>query len=176
MSLTLPDTPVLETERLILRAPVVSDLQPWSDFLVSDRGTWVGGGPDEGLGRAWRIVAAMFGHWQIHGFGLFVVTDRATGRPLASIGPWYPGNWPEREIGWTIWSAEDEGKGYAAEAARAVIRHCFHDLGWDTLVSYIDAKNAPSIALAERLRATRDDAAERPDRADLVYRHPRPAQ
>ncbi|MCP4820480.1 MAG: GNAT family N-acetyltransferase, partial [Shimia sp.] len=37
--------------------------------------------------------------------------------------------------------------------------------------SYIDPPNAPSIRLAEKLGAVRDDTAARPDPNDLVYRH-----
>ncbi len=48
-------------------------------------------------------------------------------------------------------------------------------LGLKTLVSYIDADNAPSIRLAERLGATRDDDAPLPENERcLVYRHPGP--
>ncbi|TMV69267.1 GNAT family N-acetyltransferase, partial [Thioclava sp. BHET1] len=80
-----------------------------------------------------------------------------------------------REMGWSLWSAEGEGRGYAREAARAVIAHAFGPLGWDTAVSYIAPDNARSIALAERLGAIRDDSAAHPgDTPCLVYRHPKP--
>ncbi len=95
--------------------------------------------------------------------------------PLGMAGPWFPEGWPEREIGWTLWAAEAEGKGYAREAAVAARDHAFRDLGWDTAVSYIDPENTRSIALAERLGARRDDAARHPgDEPCLVYRHPKP--
>lgn len=174
MGLTLPNTPILETERLLIRAPKASDLKPWMTFLMSDRGFWHGGGPEEGNGKAWRIVAIQMGHWQIHGYGTFVLERKSDGAPIGGIGPFFPDNWPEQEIGWAVWSPEDEGRGFASEASREIIRYCYADLGWDTCVSYIDARNGPSIALAERLGAVLDTKAARPDRADLVYRHPRP--
>lgn len=167
-------TPVLETERLILRAPEPRDVDAWMDFLITERGRWHGGGPAEGVGRAWRIVAVLMGHWQIHGFGVFVARRSDDDVPVASVGPFFPANWPERELGWSVWRAGDEGKGYAVEAAREVIRHCYADLGWDSLVSYIDPANDRSVALAERLRAVQDDGADRPSPTDLVYRHPKP--
>ncbi len=55
-------------------------------------------------------------------------------------------------------------------------RHAYEDLGWETAVSYIDPANARSIALAERLGCTRDDAADRVHPDDLVYRHPSPSE
>ena len=165
--------PTLTTDRLILRAPTAADVDPWMAFLTSDRGTWHGAGPKEGAGRAWRAVATLLGHWQIHGFGPFVARLKSDNTPVASVGAFFPNDWPERELGWSVWRDTDEGKGYAVEAARAVIRHYFEDLRWDSLVSYIDPANERSVALAERLGAQRDDAAKRTHPEDLVYRHPK---
>jgi RimJ/RimL family protein N-acetyltransferase len=90
-------------------------------------------------------------------------------------GPWYPASWPEKEIGWSLWSAEAEGKGIAFEAAQAARGFAYDVLEWDTAVSYIASDNARSIALAERLGARRDDAAAHPGNTPChVYRHPAP--
>ena len=171
MIATLADTPVLETERLTLRAPIPSDIAPWVAFLVSDRGVWHGGGPENGEGGAWRVAATFAGHWLLNGFGLFVAVEKATGRPVASAGPYAPPDFPEIEIGWSVWSDEDQGKGYASEAAKAIIAHCRDDLKLPSLVSYIAPENARSCALAERLGAVLDAKAKRPHPDDLVYRH-----
>lgn len=93
--------------------------------------------------------------------------------PVGSVGPWYPGGWPERELGWNIWEADLEGGGYAREAAVRIRRHVFDDLGWKTAVSYIDPENNRSIALAEGLSCNFDAEAATPDGYPvLVYRHP----
>ena len=60
---------------------------------------------------------------------------------------------------------------HAAIVARA---WAYDTLGLSTLVSYIDPKNAPSRALAERLGARLDPGATPPEKGDLVYRHPTP--
>ena len=171
MIATLAATPVLETERLPLRAPIPSEIAPWVAFLMAERGVWHGGGPDAGEGVAWRVAAAFAGHWMLNGFGLFVALEKASGRPVASSGPYAPTDFPEIEVGWSVWSDEDQGKGYASEAARAVIVHCRDDLKMPTLVSYIAPENTRSCALAERLGAWRDKDANRPHPDDLVYRH-----
>ena len=65
-----------------------------------------------------------------------------------------------------------QGKGYAAEAARAARAHAFGALGWTTVVSTIDPGNAASVRVAERLGASRDAAAEAAHGYEiLVYRH-----
>jgi RimJ/RimL family protein N-acetyltransferase len=117
--------------------------------------------------------------WVLRGYGSFVFTLKGDDTPLGMAGPWFPEGWPEHEIGWTVWSQGAEGKGYAFEAAQAARGFAYEVLGWDGAVSYIDAPNARSIALAERLGALRDDAATPPETSGdhcpvLVYRHPGP--
>jgi RimJ/RimL family protein N-acetyltransferase len=174
----LADTPRLMTERLVLRAPRASDFDVFAPAVMSDRARFVGGGADKDIGHAWRVLAILSGHWHLRGCGTFVLEDRAYGRAIGSAGPWYPGDWPEAELGWWIWSAEDEGKGYAREAVEALRRHVYTDLGWSTAVSYIDPRNDRSRALAQRLGCVRDPAAPRPERdpALEVWRHPSPAE
>ena len=175
----LADTPVLTTERLTLRAPVAADYGHFAGFAASDRARYIGGPYPPS--RAWRGFGHVIGHWVLRGYGMFIFTLRGKDTPLGAAGPWFPETWPEREIGWSLWSADHEGKGLAFEAVARARDYVFADLGWDTAVSYIDAPNARSIALAERLGAARDDAAEPPVDDDahgatkvLVYRHPVP--
>jgi RimJ/RimL family protein N-acetyltransferase len=166
-------TPSLETERLILRGPKAQDWPIWRDFAMSGRAQYIGGPFD--ASKAWRALGHVIGMWELRGFGSFVITPRDSDRAIGLTGPWYPIEWPEPELGWTIWAPELEGKGLAFEAASAARRYAYDSLGWTTAVSYIDPANARSIALAERLGATRDTAAVAPnDNADLVYRHPWP--
>jgi RimJ/RimL family protein N-acetyltransferase len=165
-------TPVLTTDRLMLRAPKASDESAWADFIGDARSHFVGGPLERG--RQWRSFASLIGHWVMRGCGGFVLQLHEDPTPLGQVGPWYPGDWPEPEISWTLWSAEAEGNGYVTEAARAVLHHVFDDLGWPTAVSYIDPKNSRSIEVARRLGATVDADATRPEADLLVYRHPRP--
>ncbi len=172
----LAHTPVLETERLVLRAPALRDWPAFSTFLATPRARFVRSEVlDEG--KKWRAFGHVVGHWALRGFGNFILTVKGSDDAIGMAGGWYPAGWPEREIGWSLWLPEAEGKGYAFEAAAAARDHAFHDLGWDTAVSYIDPENARSIALAERLGATRDANAARPgDEPVLVYRHHREAR
>lgn len=168
--------PRLETERLILRGPEARDWDQWRPFALSERAQYIGG--PYTLGTAWRSFGHILGHWVLRGFGTFVVTLKGDDTAVGGVGPWYPANWPERELGWTCWRDDLEGTGVMFEAACAARDHAFGVLGWDTAVSYIDPPNARSIALAERLGAVRDHAAETPghEHEVLVYRHPNPGR
>ncbi len=173
----LAGTPVLHTDRLTLRAPGPQDWEAYCAFILSDRAVHVRA-PDLDRGKAWRAFGHLIGHWILRGFGQFVYCLRGTDRALGSTGPWFPEGWPEPEIGWTVWDAAAEGRGFAFEAAAAARDHAFRDLGWTTAVSYIDPANTRSIRLAERLGATRDDSAATPfpGESTLVYRHPHPTE
>ncbi|AVO36838.1 GNAT family N-acetyltransferase [Pukyongiella litopenaei] len=172
MTPRLADTPVLETERLILRAPGPQDWPAWRAMMASDRSRYIRSG-DMDDGKAWRAFGHVIGHWVLREWGNFVFTARGDDTALGMAGPWFPEGWPEREIGWSVWTPQAEGKGFAFEAATAARGYAYDVLGWDTAVSYIDPANARSIALAERLGAVRDPQAAAPgDAPCLVYRHP----
>lgn len=164
---------VLETERLIMRKPAARDMDAILAFYQSERSVMAGGHISEG--RAWRQAAAIIGHWDIRGFGLFAVTEKPSDEIVGLVGQWYPGDWPETEIGWLVFDGS-EGRSIAYEAALAARAHAYTTIGWTTAVSYIDENNTRSVALAERLGCTFDPAAPqpKPDQPCLIYRHPSP--
>ncbi|WP_298839844.1 GNAT family N-acetyltransferase [uncultured Roseobacter sp.] len=168
------DTPVLETERLVLRAPAPADADAFMAFYQTDRARFVGGPMTPR--QAWNFFGTEIGHWVMRGFGMFTVTRRGSDAPLGIVGHWYPHGWPEKEVGWVLFDATSEGQGIAREAARACLDHAWTVLGWDTIVSYIDRGNNASVRLAERLGAALDTGATipNPEKDVLVYRHPRP--
>jgi len=163
----------LETERLLLRLPIADDLSRFTEFFTSDRAKYAGGSASES--KAWSEFAEMIGHWTLRGFGSFVITDKRSGRAIGHVGGLQPLDWPERELGWSIWRDADEGMGYATEAVKTVIQHLFTSLKWDTAVSYIAPDNTRSIEFAQRLGAKLDDTAKKPvGLRCFVYRHPAP--
>lgn len=144
--------PVIETDRLILRAFREDDLDAYAEmgqdpevmaFLSADGSLLT-------RADAWRQMAMFLGHWELRGFGTWAVEERATGAFVGRVGLHFPEGWPDRELGWTI-ARGFWGRGYASEAARAAIGHAFGPLGWTHLVSLIHQGNQRSALLAERL-------------------------
>ena len=168
--MTCTTAPTLETDRLILRHHVSSDLEALCDLFETDRSQYMGG-PIPRV-DAWRWIASEVAMWDLMGHGSWGI-DTKDGQFIGQIGVMRPPHFPEREIGWTLLEGA-EGKGYAAEAAKAVLDWSWAQ-GFETLVSYIDVENKRSIALAERLGATRDLNATipQPDTHEdtYVYRH-----
>ena len=164
--------PELETDRLLLRGWRESDFDAFAEMCANPRTQAFIGGVCDGH-EAWRRMASMAGHWQLKGYGLWVVEEKG-GRPFAGrVGLWSPPAWPEAEIGWALVEG-CEGKGYATEAARCAREHAFGSLGWTTAVSYIAPENAASKRVAARLGATRDGSAYLLGKPVEIWRHMRP--
>lgn len=169
----LAGTPALTTANLSLRAPVAEDWPFWDAFARSARARSIGG--PHSAPTSWRAFGHVIGHWVLRGFGMFVFCRHGDRTPLGMAGPWFPEGWPEKELGWSVWSADAEGTGIAFEAATAARRHAYETLGWSGAVSYIDHGNDRSVALAKRLGAKLDVDAARPEGSDCqVFRHPEP--
>ncbi|MEM1079118.1 MAG: GNAT family N-acetyltransferase [Pseudomonadota bacterium] len=164
------DIPMLETQRLSLRGPDPQDYPNFKATFASYRSRFMGGplNPYE----TWMLYAAEIGHWEIRGFGMWMIHDKATDETYGMAGGWQPAKWPEREIAWIIWP-EKSGKGFALEATHAC-RTYFYAQGWDGAVSYLDPMDLDSIRLAERLGAVKDKTAATVAGDDVVYRHPSP--
>jgi RimJ/RimL family protein N-acetyltransferase len=164
--------PTLETERLILRANRPEDLEPYAAFCASPRADHRGGRRDRV--EAFRSLAAEIGQWQLRGYGMWAIEEKATGTYCGQAGLYFPEGWPEPEIGWML-LAEHEGKGIAHEAALRVRAWAFETLGWTRLVSCIRPENARSIRLAERLGARFERTDTIPGGIPThVYLHPAP--
>lgn len=167
------DVPVIRTEHLTLREPRFSDFEDVAAFLASDRATGVGGPKDRYA--AWTNFAAIMGHWQMYGYGLWGVEETDTGAYVGQIGLWTPEGWMAPEVGWWIVNAGFEGRGYAFEAAMRSRAYAYDTLGWSEAFSVIAPDNTRSIALAERMGATLDREDSTPSgKPALIYRHPAP--
>jgi RimJ/RimL family protein N-acetyltransferase len=144
--------PILETDRLILRAPAAEDFEPWAAF-ASDAETMRHLGGAQARSVAWRGLCQVNGAWAIRGFSMFSVIEKSTGRWVGRLGPWQPEDWPGTEVGWGI-SRDCWGQGYATEGAVACMDFVFDVLGWSEAIHTIEPANVGSQAVAKRLGST----------------------
>lgn len=161
--------PTVQTERLILRAPRLEDLEPQVDFFASDRSSFIGGPQDRS--DTWRSLLRGAGQWVIRGYGLWQIEEKSTGKTAGWAGVINHIEWPEAELGYSLYNGF-EGRGLAYEANMAARAYAYEHQGFDTLVSYIDAANTRSIALAERMGARFEAAATVYGYECNIYRHP----
>lgn len=144
--------PAIETARLRLRGWRAEDAAPYAAMLADPETARfiTRRGRPYGERETWNEIAWFIGHWQLRGFGMFVVEGRAGGGFLGRVGALHPPGWPALEIGWALAPAA-RGQGIAVEAARAVLDWTFERFDLARIVSIIDPRNAASRRVAERL-------------------------
>jgi RimJ/RimL family protein N-acetyltransferase len=142
--------PELETDRLHFRLPRESDFPTFETWYSNmDVMRYLGGKTlDKVLG--WRHLAYLLGHWQMRGYGYYAVEEKSAGRLIGRVGFTNQQGWPGFELGWTI-APEYQGRGYATEAARMLLRYGFDALDQPHIISLIHPDNAPSRKVAEKL-------------------------
>jgi RimJ/RimL family protein N-acetyltransferase len=152
---TAVQVPVIETARLKLRGHRLDDFIPcaamWADPAVTRH---IGGRPftEE---ESWTRLLRYVGHWALLGFGYWVVEDKAIGSFAGEIGfADYKRNLEPSlegvpEIGWVL-APQAQGRGYATEAARAVIAWGDAHLGSSRTACIVHPDNLPSIRVAEK--------------------------
>jgi len=153
----------LRTERLTIRAATLADLEPtWAFRRLDAVNEWITGGPDDLDGyrqlftepqRFADTAVVTLGHeddgpvigdfmvrredaWAQRG-----VTEQARGRQV--------------ELGWVLDPAH-HGNGYATEAVRELLRHCFEDLGIRRVTAVCFLDNDTSWRLMERVGMRRE--------------------
>ena len=160
--------PVIETERLTLRAPRIEDFAVYLDIAGGPRSAGMGGPMTRT--EAWADFIQVVGTWYLRGHGGWTIVERQTGEVLGFVLLGFEPGDREPELGYMLTEAA-EGRGIATEAARAARDQGFGPFGLPSLVSYVAEDNAPSIRVAERLGALLDVPADWEHADTLVYRH-----
>ena len=149
--------PRLATARLDLRPATLADFPLWAGIFAEPDSTPIGGPVD--AEAAWGAFCVYAAGWLLHGHGLWAVDRRADGALLGFVLLGLEWDDAEPEIGW-LFGAAARGQGYATEAAAAVRDHAAALLGPGAAVSCTAPGHAASEAVARRLGARRDPAAE----------------
>jgi RimJ/RimL family protein N-acetyltransferase len=142
---------VLRTERLALRhlaeadAAFILELLNEPGFLenIGDRGV-------RDLESARGYIARAGAGYETNGFGLWLTALKATGEPIGVCGLVKREGLDDADIGYAFlqrfW-----GRGYAHEAAAAVLAHARGALGLPKVVAITTPSNKSSIAVLEKI-------------------------
>jgi RimJ/RimL family protein N-acetyltransferase len=160
----------LQTDRLTLRPFRESDFDAYAELCADPEVMrYIGDGQPLTRPMAWRKLALMVGHWELRGYGLWAVEERASGAFAGYVGFWNPEGWPGFELGWTLRRAY-WGQGFATDGARAALRLAFTQMGRPEVISLIHPDNAASIRVAHRLGERLVGPTEVLGKPALVYR------
>lgn len=161
------------TERLLARPPRPRDRDAYlAVFLDPAIGEWLRPAPLPPFTRA-DVLELLDGderHWEVNGFGPWVLADRAGGEIVGRGGL----RWTEvegrltAELPWTI-ATNRQGEGLASEAAAAAIAWA-DALELAELAALIRPENVASLRVAEKVGLRRDGEVLHSGLPHLVFR------
>ncbi|TAL29711.1 MAG: N-acetyltransferase [Phenylobacterium sp.] len=143
---------VLETERLSLRQVELADARFMLELLnspgflenIGDRGV-----RDEDQARAY-IEERVLGSYRDHGFGMWLAVQKADGAPVGLAGLVRREGLETPDVGYAfiqkVW-----GRGYAQEAAAAVLAHAQGPMGIPKLAAITTPENFASMAVLRKI-------------------------
>ena len=142
-------SPVLETERLILRRHQVSDFNSCCRLWGSDAVTRYIGGRPSTPEEVWSRLLRYAGHWDLLGYGYFAVVEKQFGAMIGEFRRAIDPPLANPEAGWVL-HPDYHGKGLAAEALTALLAWAdAQDMARTCCL--IDTENAASLRLAQRM-------------------------
>ena len=146
---------VLETERLSLREVELTDARFMLELLnspgflenIGDRGV-----RNEDQARAY-IEERVLGSYRDHGFGMWLAVQKADGAPVGLAGLVRREGLETPDVGYAfiqkVW-----GRGYAQEAAAAVLAHAQGPMGIPKLAAITTPENFASMAVLRKIGFT----------------------
>jgi [ribosomal protein S5]-alanine N-acetyltransferase len=143
---------VLTTERLVLREATADDA-PFVLELLNSRG-FIEGIADRGVRTLDQardyIEQRMVAQYREHGFGMWAVTPKGEAAPVGLAGLVRRDVLPHVDVGYAFLERA-WGRGYAQEAAAAVLRHAGEKLGLDPVCAIVNPDNAASRRVLEKV-------------------------
>jgi [ribosomal protein S5]-alanine N-acetyltransferase len=152
----VPDTTVLETERLLLRLLTPADLDALAElYRDPDVRRYFPDGTrtyDQTRAELEWIIDVCYGRY---GYGLWATVLKGTGAFIGRCGllPWEIDGRTEVEVAYLL-DKRYWGRGLATEAARAIVEHAFATLPVDRLICMVDPANTASRDVALRIGMT----------------------
>ncbi len=171
----------IETDRLLIR-PWQPDDRPAFARMAEDTEMmrYVNGSPMSST-QIDAFFARQGAHLARSGMCMGALVPRETGEVVGVAGAQPLDRNPSHDIGWWIWKAHWR-RGYAAEAAAAIVEHAWTRLGLASIGAVIDPANVASIGVAKKVgmhlrhRTTADQTASwRPAIDVLVFGIDRPS-
>lgn len=148
----LKNFPQIETDRLLLREfSLEKDLNDYASIMAENEvGRWLPKGRGYTKDETIKFMEFIRDHWEKHGFGIWAVTDKATGSLLGHCGLNYIESLKEVEVLYAL-GFNGRGKGFCTEAAKASLDFAFSDLKMNHIIALAKSDNGPSKNVMEKL-------------------------
>ena len=149
---------ILSTERLILRTWKPSDI-PLMAAISSNPLVMEHFPATQDIAATQALVNHINQHYEKFGYALYAVETKDThefigfvglNHPPFEIPNFQPKGLPIVEIGWRL-SSKHWGKGYATEAAKAVLHYAFSELNLSEIISFTVVANIKSRRVMQKI-------------------------
>lgn len=145
---------MVETKRLTLRPFVLADVaahaELYSDSEVTRHLAGDSVSPEAVAARSRQVVESFAAHWAQHGFGVWAMMDRESGRLIGQCGLKHLPDTTDIEVLYALERAR-WGQGLAPEAAAAALRFGFQEVGLARIVAVTRPENRGSQRVLEKL-------------------------
>lgn len=168
---------ILETDRLILRHPVLADVDDMAAFYSDPEvRRYFPDGTLTYQETREEVEWYLNGHPRRPELGLWATVEKATGQLIGRCGllPWTIDGQDEVEVAYLL-GRDWWGRGFGSEAAVAIRDHAFWTLGLTRLVCLITEGNEASVHVAEKMGMAFERAGEDEIGPFLLYTMSRPA-
>ena len=141
----------LETSRLRLRLFTLEDIEALGE-IVSDPEVmkYLGMGSPRDTNGAEKTIKTILSHWEKHGFGIWAVEEKKSGKLMGWCGLQHLDKTPEVEVAYLLDSPHWR-QGFATEAACAVLGYGFEHLGLNRIVAVARPENVGSYRVMEKV-------------------------
>jgi RimJ/RimL family protein N-acetyltransferase len=151
----LTQLPEVLTPRLRLRGWIDSDVHQLAEMYAdSETVRYIRAFDLRGTGEQ---IRRFIEHWDAHGFGLWAVEERATGRFIGRLGIMHHDDWiaspHDAEVGWVL-ARDTWGQGMATEGGAAALDFG-RQRGLKTFISIAHVDNAASQRVMQKLGLVR---------------------
>ena len=164
MSIPLP----IETERLVIRRFTEEDVAALAELYAdAEVMRYISYGVLDAAGFA-RVREKYERVEAERGFTFWAIVERSTGRFLGDVGFGVYAPTGEPELGYTI-VRDAWGRGYASEAAKACLDAALEHLDAERVVALVDAENAASLRVADRIGMEREGTVDAHGRPHVLF-------
>lgn len=149
------EVPILETDRLVMRSFEESNFSNFAALLSDLRVMLHIGGKPFSEEESWRKYMSLRGAWSLLGFGYWDVFEKSSNEYVGYVGycdfhrKTEPSIKGRPEIGWVL-VYEQQGKGYATEAAKAAMSWGASKFGGVNPVCIMDPNYPATRRVAEK--------------------------
>ncbi len=144
MTPPFPSAVIFETSRMVARRVDVADAAIMHKVYGDPAAMrWVGDGKPLDLAQCERWIEITQRNYVARGYGMFALVSRDSGSVIGFCGLVHPGGQAEAEIKYAL-CREHWGKGFASEAAAAMLAAASSDFGLPLVIASTAPENVAS--------------------------------